>query len=425
MHPMKSTVRLRFLRPCALALGLCAASPAWAQWSPVVEVPATDVFSVWANGDTVVAGADTAVYVSTNAGATWQQSTKPVAGVTTIKGLWVRNGKLYAGTYGQGVFVSPDLGTTWSGFNQGLVGGLFNSQLFIQDLVVRRDSMYAATAGAGAWVRNLAGGTWSHFGNVFEPNSASNMSSIGASETRLLAAAGGNGMVFFRDGGDADWTRQWLNNANAVPGLSAQAAVWTGHGWVVGSNGGVFISPDGQQPWTPSGPNFGTVFLMSLALRGRDVFASYGVGMGTVIAFSADDGVTWQELETLDQTFTYRIAVRGNELYAGRFDGLWRRSLETVAVPADPAPAPLKFALAGGQPITDQARFRFELPAPGPIAIDVFDVAGRRVGASIRGWRPAGPHETTWDARGLAPGVYLARLTAGAQSAVIRVIRVR
>jgi hypothetical protein len=164
---------------------------------------------------------------------------------------------------------------------------------------------------------------------------------------------------------------------------------------------------------------------MSLALRGRDVFASYGVGMGTVIAFSADDGVTWQELETLDQTFTYRIAVRGNELYAGRFDGLWRRSVETVAVPADPAPARLKFALAGGQPITDQARFRFELPAPGPIAIDVFDVAGRRVGASIRGWRPAGPHETTWDARGLAPGVYLARLTAGAQSAVIRVIRVR
>jgi photosystem II stability/assembly factor-like uncharacterized protein len=409
-----------------VALSLFVTAPAWAQWSRVLEVPVSDIFSVWANGDTIAAGADSAVYVSTNAGATWKRSAKPAAGVTMIKSVWVRNGRLYAGTFGQGVFVSNDLGTTWLGFSQGLVGGILNSQLFIEDLLVRRDSLYAATAGAGAWVRNLAvAGTWNHFGNAFEPNSASNMSAIGASNTRLLAAAGGNGMVFVRDPGHADWTRTWLNNVGAAPGLSAQAAVWTGHGWVVGSNGGVFISSLGQEPWTRSGPDFGLMFLMALALRGRDVFASFGIGNASVIEFSGDDGVTWQELETLAQTFIYKLAISGGELYASRHDGLWHRPIATVSVPDPGAPTRLQFAIAGSQPIGDDVRFRFDLPASGPIAIEVFDIAGRRAADPVRGSWPVGRHEIMWDARGLGPGMYLARLTAGRERAVARVIRVR
>ena len=50
---------------------LAAAGPAAAQWTRIPDVPAADVFSVQANGDTIAAGADTAVYVSTNAGITW------------------------------------------------------------------------------------------------------------------------------------------------------------------------------------------------------------------------------------------------------------------------------------------------------------------------------------------------------------------
>src|SRR5262245_60625838 len=133
---------LRCLGLLALALvGLSAAAPAHAQWSRVTDLPVREMFSIRAKGDTVVVGADTAVFVSTNGGATWKRSAKPVAGVAAITALWIQNGRLTIGTFGQGVFVSDDLGTSWQAFNQGLVGGILDSQLFLDDLQVRGDSL--------------------------------------------------------------------------------------------------------------------------------------------------------------------------------------------------------------------------------------------------------------------------------------------
>src|SRR6185436_14078500 len=175
MRHLNSMVAI--VRAGIVALGLVlATSPAAAQWTPVEEVPATDVFVVTSNHDTLAAGTRTLLYVSTDAGAHWQPSSPPGTGVPFIQSVLVRNGKLYAGTAQQGVFVSSDLGQSWSAFNQGLVGGFLDSQLDVSDLQVRGDSLYAATFGAGVYVRNLAtAGTWHHFGEVFEPNQASNV----------------------------------------------------------------------------------------------------------------------------------------------------------------------------------------------------------------------------------------------------------
>ena len=72
---------------------------------------------------------------------------------------------------------------TWgrrgSAFNQGLVGGILDSQLDISALEVRGDSLYAGTFGAGVYVRGLSGvSTWSHFGEEFEPNQMSNVNDV-------------------------------------------------------------------------------------------------------------------------------------------------------------------------------------------------------------------------------------------------------
>jgi hypothetical protein len=400
------------------------ATPASAQWTQVPEVSAGDVFSVWTKGDTIVAGADSFAYVSTNAGATWKRSTKVAAGVLEVSRVRVRNHRLYAGTMGQGVFVSDNLGDTWSDYNQGLVGGINNAQMFIADLLIRGDSLFAATVGDGAWVRNLTSGNWGHFGAIFAPEQSTNMTAIAAGGSRMVACGGFNGTVFWRDPGQADWTLSLLFNDHFAAGLAALSATWNGSAWVVGSNIGVFQSASGQGQWTFVDFGLRPLFFTPVVTHGTDFFVSLGAGNGTLIALSHDDGVTWQNVDTLASALTYDLAVQGTTLYAGRVGGLWRRSIASlVAVPSGGAAPRLAFAIAGSNPVGEHVRFRFELPEAGPIAIEVFDVKGRRVGDAIRETRPSGAGEVEWDAGLLHSGVYFARLSAAGGSATTRLVR--
>jgi hypothetical protein len=295
-------------------------------------VPTTRIFSVWANGDTLTATADSVVYISTDGGAAWKGSATVAPGVKAVLAARVYNGRVYAGTFGQGVFVSDDLGDTWLGFNQGLVGGFMDTQLDIEDLVVSGNRLHAATAGDGPWARNLASGTWSRFGDVFEPDQASNMSSITVGGTRLVACAGTNGIMFFRDPGDSDWTESLLKNVALSPGTGAFTALWTGSAWVVGTNKGLFHSAQGQSPWTFVDAGLGPLDNVSLAIRQPDVFASFMTAAFDAIEYSHDNGASWQILEVLPPTFVFGLATHDNTLYAARADGLWRRSIATVAV---------------------------------------------------------------------------------------------
>lgn len=406
---------------------LAVASPAAAQWTRVSEVPASTIYSVWASGDTIAAGADTSVYLSTNGGVTWKGSTQPVAGTSTVQAVRVRNGRLYAGTFGQGVFVSDDFGDTWQAYNQGLVGGILNSQLDLADFEVRGDSLYAATLGAGVYVRGFApGSTWSHFGEEFEPNQASTVNALGVGGTRLIAAAGGNGSVFHRDPGEPDWTISWLNNVGLHPGTQARSVAWTGSGWVVGAGPGVFHSAGGQEPWTLTDTQLGSLINSSFARWGNVMFGAFDILTAAVIELSSDNGASWIELESFIHGYIYKLAMSGNLLYAGRENGLWRRTTSALlSAPAPADPVGLRFSLAGPQPVRDQARFRIELPEAGNASIEIFDVAGRHAAERVQGFWSAGVHELSWDARGLGAGVYQARLTAGGRHAALRLVHIR
>lgn len=414
-------------RLAALAL-VVAVSPAAAQWAPVEAVPAHPVIAVRSFGDTIVAGTGLQVFVSTDAGASWHPSAPVPAGAVIVQSLLVRNGTLYAGTGRGGVFVSTDLGASWTAFNEGLVGGFADSQLDVSDLVVLGNDLYAATLGAGVYERVLSpAGTWHHFGEEFEPNQASNVRGLAVGGTRLLAAAGANGSVFFRDPGDADWTQSFLDNVGLHPGLSAFGAVFTGTGWVVATGAGqrVFDSASGAGPWTIVNLGLGTLDSEALATRGHDVFGAFNRTLDAVIAHSGDDGVSWDGLDDLPGVLVFQMATVGNDLYAARADGLWLRSTATVSVPVAGAHAGLRLALAGAQPVGREVRLRFEMPEAGDATIEVFDLAGRRAARLSQPSLAAGPHEVAWNARDLAPGVYAVRLSAVHQQDVVRIVRAR
>ena len=422
----RGPLRRLLLSLTAAAFGSAAlVASAAAQFARVVALPPSDVFSLRVTGDTIVAGTDTSVFISTNGGVAWRASARPSPEAKTIDAVLLRHHRLFAGTFGLGVFVSDDLGASWRPFNEGLVGGILDSQLDVSDLETRGDSLVASTEGAGVFVRNLAvTDTWHPFGNVFEPNQAANVNDLATDGTRLLACAGDNGTLFRRDPGEPDWTLTLIGNIALRPGLTGLAAFFTGTRWVVGTNSGVFLSAKGQEPWSASQTRIPASHGMAFAQVGSDLFGVFDVLMDFLLEESHDGGTTWTVTEQVNNSFAYQLAIHGSDLFAARSDGLFVRSLAVASVPTPPGSGSLHLSLVGPQPIRGAARFRFELPAAAETRLELFDLAGRRVAASAA-TLPAGTNELELDARELPPGIYAVALTSGSAHATARVVRVR
>jgi hypothetical protein len=64
-------------------------------------------------------------------------------------------------------------------------------------------------------------------------------------------------------------------------------------------------------------------------------------------------------------------------------------------------------------PFNPNTSIRFVLPSRVHVTITVHDVRGRVVATLLDDTRGAGAHEITWNANGMASGVYFAKLRAG------------
>lgn len=81
-------------------------------------------------------------------------------------------------------------------------------------------------------------------------------------------------------------------------------------------------------------------------------------------------------------------------------------------------------------PFHAATRLSFALPVAGPVTLEIFDVAGRRVRTLLEAVRPAGAQAAEWDGRDddgrrVPAGVYLSRLRAGGVTRVGRVTLAR
>lgn len=64
-------------------------------------------------------------------------------------------------------------------------------------------------------------------------------------------------------------------------------------------------------------------------------------------------------------------------------------------------------------PVRSRTTVPFSVAEAGPVTLEVFDALGRLVARPVEEHRAAGAHEVSLDAAGLAPGLYVYRLTAG------------
>jgi hypothetical protein len=163
---------------------------------------------------------------------------------------------------------------------------------------------------------------------------------------------------------------------------------------------------------------FGTVSPVSstIKLSGTELTHKSPIAMigGTVsIQFS----FTAPGAGTSDTLYGTGISTNGSGTGGDQWDWAPKKVI-TVLSPTDVREEPLVahgYALQQNyqNPFNPTTQFTFQLPVGVFVSLKVFDVRGSEVASLVDGQMHAGTYTETWNAAGLASGVYYYRLTAG------------
>jgi hypothetical protein len=186
---------------------------------------------------------------------------------------------IFAGTWGNGVYLSVDNGTSWTALNIGL------TNTAVRSLAVSGSNLFAGTWGGGVYVYN---GTYWTTLNIGLTNTA----------VRSLAVSGSN--LF--------------------------AGTW---------GGGVYLY-NGTY-WTAVNNDLTQSTVMSLGVSGSNIFAGT---WGTGVYLSTNSGTSWTSVNSgfPANTYVWSLAMNGSYIFTGTTNGVWRRPLSEMVRVINPIP---------------------------------------------------------------------------------------
>jgi photosystem II stability/assembly factor-like uncharacterized protein len=384
---------------------LCNVKPSLAQWSKTNGPDSNRVQALAVIGKNLFAGTDgDGVYLSTDNGLNW---TPINSGLTNywVNNLAVNDTNLFAGTMGGGIFILPQNEEIWTEVNFGL------TDPDVYCLAIIDTNIFAGTCGGGIFRSVNNGDNWTAINSGFTYDNFRCIQCITPLGSNIYVGAF-DGIFVSSNNGD-----NWINidTTNTMVYSFAQS----GSNLIAGSWGGTFLSDNNGETWTPV--NSGPSHILSLAVNDTNVYAGSS-GMGVLI--SSDHGESWYAVNLgLTSTNILCLAVVDTFLYAGtEGNGIWRRPLSDINAVTEPAalePAsiglPVQFRLGQNypNPFNPTTMISFDLPAKSYVSLKVFDISGREISNLISEDLPAGRHSRQWNAADYASGIYIYRLQAG------------
>ena len=261
-------------------------------------------------------------YRSNNNGTTWAQ--QPNAGFATSEAarLMLRGANLFGGTFGRGMYLSGNLGSSWQPVNNTI------TNTYVEALHVQGETIYSGSWGAGVQRSTDHGQTWTQ---VNQGITNTSIFALGAKDNVLFAGSWGGGVYRSTDNG-VTWTspNTGLSNRDVFAIASNPSFVWAGT-----RGGGVFRSTDNGLTWSPL--NSGLSNLSVNALKSTTVANLgwlYAGTQGGGVFFSGNNGSGWSARNTgLTNLNVHAIAIKGNYVFAGTEGGVFRSSDNTNWTP--------------------------------------------------------------------------------------------
>jgi len=94
----------------------------------------------------------------------------------------------------------------------------------------------------------------------------------------------------------------------------------------------------------------------------------------------------------------------------------------TASLFGAPLPSECRLEPPSPNPFNPETVVSYKLKALSHVSLRVYDAAGREVRTLVEGWREAGEQDLTFDATGMAAGVYFVRLQAAGTSQVQKLV---
>lgn len=233
--------------------------------------------TIYKDGINLFAGAgnslEGSIYISTDNGLSWLE--KDTSFVECVNCFTSIGGTVFAGT-NNGVYLSTNVGISWSAANTGLsysnYDSIYNHAPQVMRILTQGTNIFAGTTGEGIFRSENNGASWIEVDNGLTNLNIYGLASIG---TNLFAGA-------FQD-----------------------------------STGGIFISTNNGTNW--SAANSGLRMINLFYANGSNLFAGINIG----VFLSTNNGRSWS---ILDSMLVSSFAVDGSILLAGTSNGIWHIS---------------------------------------------------------------------------------------------------
>ena len=347
--------------PTLAACVLACASPVLAQtWTAVGPPASPSIHALLPDPGTpaiIYAGTDGGVFVTTDAGGTWNTANNGLTS-STVTSLAAYQPPtppatpplpplIYAGTMGGGVFVSATRASSWSAASTGM------TSLQVNALAVSASgaALYAATNG-GVFKSTDGASHWAPVGGA--PASVAIVSLVMDPENPSTLFAGSFfGIIYKTTDGGANWSPVYSQGNSLVSAMAVDPAnsanVYAGLASTLPHPGGVNIgalvkSADGGATWTGLSNGLPQIVVSSITVDPRAsarVYVTNSQGVFVTKNFGASWDAINDGLTSLDvNAFTLALTSPAT-LYAGTASqGVFKATADSVGVCA-PGPASL------------------------------------------------------------------------------------
>lgn len=370
-----------------------------AQWVQMTNgIGNSDIEALALIGNNIIAGGANGVYLSTNLGESWTAINNGLpAGVQSIA---VSGNYIFAGPDNLGVYRSSNNGANWIEVNNGLI--INDAYTFA---VSGTNIFVSIDGGAGNRIfKTVNNGTnWTNVTNDIVLNG--DVSAFIVSGTNIFAGAG-NGVHLTTNFGT-----NWIFKSNAISSVHAFAI--SGSNLYAGTyRNGIYVSSNNGTNWTAINNGLPNNNITNITIAGTNIIAgtdSNGVFVTT------NYGLNWISKNTgLTNLRVLSLIINNNYIFAGTYNGgIFRRLLpEIIGIKKLVSLVPKQFDLKQNypNPFNPSTNIRYEITKNSFVKLVVYNVLGLEVEKLVNEKQSLGVYEVAFNASQYPSGVYFYRL---------------